>query len=366
MKEKIKERKLRKHVYGIHDLLFLPLVIGSVFIKDEKIEKKEENRRQLVDLLNEELDEVDQKLDTIISLEEKDESKDEALRYASKVKELSSFKEELILEDIKTDLDEVELQITSLMIDECEEDNLEIMVEDRKTIDEYREWLDDQEVIEKMYDLKEKEIDVTVSLEEKPKVRTDQNITFKKPNQNKIKDMTEQVKRLLDDEQNKLNRLQEEIRKMSYSKSIMKVKFEFTNRHLLQNIFMFKAISKSSLPSVEKFVLKTVLLSRMMRMNRKVIEDKEDKNLLTIDWKHRLKAIYHNVDYAKTMLSSALYQSRKMKKTFQKEFSIYQEQFPLYDKFLKEFDKMEKDLLEQEKKISSMNKNIEKQMQKKY
>lgn len=365
----------KKSVYGIHDLLFLPLVVGMAFTNDDMFEETKKVRKQLMDKIEEELNDLDQRLDEIHEEYQPKEVVEEEVdsdlitfkekEYDQEI-DIPILEETPEMEEVTKGICEVELQLASLVI-EKEEPSLEELAlskeEISSVIGEYQEWLDDQVVFEKLWDTKEKEMNVKIEALEKTEKLP--SIVPTSRQQKYLKELTSNIEVLLQEQQEKVRQLEREIKHISISSTVRKRQFALTNQVVLQSAVMYQMISKAPIHPVHKFVLQTVLLHRTMRMSRRVVEVKEDHFDLRNDFQRKLKAIQYDVHYAKHMLGSAVYQMTRAKKQFIRDFSDFKDQLPEYDLLLKEFKKMEEELFRQEKNMDTITKEVEKQLQKK-
>lgn len=297
VKVPVKENK-EKHqrVYGIHDLLFLPLIIGMAFTKkeDEKRQIDEEvifSRQQVEDNFNEEIQEVENKLNQI-TLEANDSKNEDSLDQDNTLLILNIEKKEKF-DQLQEEIDDIEKQLFALVIDDKEyiitDDSLtlskdvdyneeelqeeKIIEVPQKAIEEYHTWLEELPIQEKFYDIKEKEMEVysDIILDKETFDLSDYE-----ENQIELKRQIEEVTKTLAKQDKELDKVKTQLAlPVSYIEKV-NIEVRFTSHILLENLVLTHAISKAKINPVSKLVLQTMVINRTLKQSRRAVRKKKN------------------------------------------------------------------------------------------
>ncbi len=375
MKEQKKEeqKKKRRFVYGIHDLLFLPLILGMAFVDEEKEQQSLRTRKEVKDYFEDELDVIEEQLDHLAADHGSNHAIEHKEEHSSKAVLASpSIKEEVAIhfQDLDLDLEEIEQQLIALTLDDYQDEpekveeapeNTEDLIEvPESVLEEYQEWAFTELPYERFYDLKEKEMEVQVDVQKHPEVPPidlsdyrDQEHLLQE-NLNEVTDLLNRQKKDLEEMKKKLN--------TATSLERTKIKFNTSSQLFTSSLIAYYALAHSSLNPVYKFALQAVLLNRAFRVSKQVITEKVD--LPIVDYSKQIYAMLQDSKNMHSMLNGTIYQAQSMRRAFILEFKDLKDYVDEYDSTLKKLDQFISEIKEEQKKVDGLTEEVQRQLEK--
>lgn len=364
MREKNKIHQ-RKRIYGIHDLLFLPLLVGMAFTKEKETETdkilSEDNREKVATFIEEELVIAEEKIDNLTNKTTNIIEKDEVPSQSETIKQLVTF------EVVQEEMDEIEKQLTSLFIEDeytaevpqekVVENNIVLKesstMRKKESVEDYQDWIEELPIKEKFYDVKVKEMELCYDLKEEVQ---DIDLPISKEETEKLNNQLEKIKIMLNNQEKKIEQVKIKLAQPITTIEKTRIRLETSSKQIMTNITMYGVISKAKINPLSKIILQTIFLSRAFRGTRRVVTDKV--KLPPINYDKVLKSVFYDTKYASSMIDSALYQTKKIMKDMKKEVLNLQDQSSYYDKVLVELQKIENDLKEKKKNIDILQQEV--------
>lgn len=351
------------------------------FTKEEMSERPKRLREQLIDEVEENLDEMEEQLNQIktndrFQVESQTEFEMRIEEDSKKAEEEPAFKattgrfsldldqpKQIAVETINAQLKELEFGMASLWIDDkssfAKTQNFpeEVIL---PAIEEYQEWLEDQDIVERIFDIKEEVLEVEQDLENPEKEIPSLDLFLDE--QKECLSMIKQVESLFQEQETKFYHMKRELDQLTAVQEKIQCKFRITSQVLLRSGILYQTLSKAKLPRLVKFVLQTKLLSQTMRMSRSIVEETPPKMPTSLE--KQLKTASFDLRYTQTILNNAQSKIKKAKQNFKNTFQDYRGQLLEYDKLYQQFEKMENSLNKQEQNLVLLQQNMEKQIQK--
>ncbi len=371
--KKITNRKKRS-VYGIRDLLFLPLIIGMAFTKDEEDKNRRktvtENRKKVISLLDDKLEYEQQHITDIyqtylteeaeIVLDDDNHLMDNIKQeeYDNIAQELEEIEQEIVTLIIDNKMREDILDLTELDNSNLTADDKNTIIDDRnKAIDEYQQWFEEQAIEEKFYTIKEQEIILSYDVLDKEEDSIDSTILEKEKDD--IAENVKDIKKWIANQNRELKSITEKLQEKTKTVERTRIKWELTQQALMENLLFYQAINMAPLNPLCKLVFKVTILNHLFKQSRKVITDEEI--LPSIDYEKEIKGMLYNNKYINTMIDSALYNTKRLKREIDKEFYDLGLDNPQYQQLLEQLTVVEDDLLNQKDNLMTIKTEIFKQ-----
>lgn len=387
-KKTVKEnKKQRKRVYGIHDLLFFPLILGLAFTKNVEEEEKQQEqvqkaRETMANSVATRLDMIEEKLEQIAQTSEEDQFVlvSDDVNMDNLVVEGNGKQE--CFEEIQEEIAEVEQELFSLSIEEEEKDALldvasfetehDVSEEKRdnpksrvepqtemvleEVLNEYHTWLEAQPFQEQFFDVKEKEMEVKGELLIEDETF---DVSYYEENQTELKKQLSVMMKMMETSEKELNRVKRQLAQPIETIEKVRTKIEFTSSRLFETVLLSHAVSKSKLNPFSKFILQTMVISHAMKQSRRVVRTTEKRK--PMNFENQLYACFSDTRYLETMIDGSIDQCKRLKKEFLLEVSSIEGQVKEYNGMIKQFDEMQKKLQEKKKAIFSLQDEVKKE-----